>query len=161
MCIYLYIWTCCTWRHSPHTCWCDDGWGQGVVYKVFVIFLAAVWQHVCFWHRAHGYETDWWFCRRDNCPVMLSWATLQLHSERLSKCEILSEQLKSVFTQSAVPQATVLALLMFLIYIPDFPSALNAQRTIKLFANNRPIYRSIQSLNDQVQLQRHLDALHL
>ena len=41
--VQIYIWMCYTWRHSSDTCWCDDRWGRGVVYKVFGFFLPAVW----------------------------------------------------------------------------------------------------------------------
>ena len=61
---------------------------------------------------------------------------------------------------SGVPQGTVLGPLMFLLYINDLPSVLDPGTTCRLFADDCLVYRSIESLSDQVAFQKDLDSLY-
>ena len=61
---------------------------------------------------------------------------------------------------SGVPQGTVLGPLMFLLYINDLPSVLDPGTTCRLFADDCLIYRSIESLSDQLAFQKDLDSLY-
>ena len=60
---------------------------------------------------------------------------------------------------SGVPQGTVLGPLMFLLYINDLPSRLNSDTRCRLFADDCLLYRIIDGLEDQVQLQSDLREL--
>ena len=59
--------------------------------------------------------------------------------------------------KSAVPQGTVLGLLMFLIYINDIGD--NISSSLRLFADDCILYRTITSSEDSIQLQRDLDSI--
>ena len=58
---------------------------------------------------------------------------------------------------SGVPQATVLGPLLFLIYINDICVGIDS--SIKLFADDCVLYRSIRNIGDVASLQRDLDYL--
>lgn len=58
---------------------------------------------------------------------------------------------------SGVPQGTVLGPLLFLLHINDLPD--NVTSKVRLFADDCLLYRPIYSANDQLSLQRDLDAL--
>ena len=60
---------------------------------------------------------------------------------------------------SGVPQGTVLGPLLFLLYINDLPSVLQPSTKCRLFADDCLVYREIRSPEDQVSLQKDLDAL--
>ena len=57
---------------------------------------------------------------------------------------------------SGVPQGSVLAPLLFILYVNDLPGALNCG--IKIFAGDSKLYRSVQLPTDSLALQEDLDA---
>ena len=62
---------------------------------------------------------------------------------------------------SGVPQGTVLGPLLFLCYINDLPSVIHPTTSMRLFADDCLLYRSISSLQDHLQLQTDLHALNV
>ena len=60
---------------------------------------------------------------------------------------------------SSVPQGTVLGPLLFLVYINDITDQVSPGTLCRLFADDCLLYRPIHSLEDQLILQRDVDAL--
>ncbi|MCG8078585.1 MAG: reverse transcriptase family protein, partial [Candidatus Thiodiazotropha taylori] len=60
---------------------------------------------------------------------------------------------------SGVPQGTVLGPLMFLLYVNDIGAKISPQTTIKLFADDALLYRTINDHSDELQLQHDLDTM--
>ena len=78
-------------------------------------------------------------------------------SERTQQVIINGESSSKGKVISGVPQATVLGPLLFLIYINDLPDRANSQ--IRLFADDSYLYKTIDTPQDTLQLQKDLDAL--
>ncbi len=66
----------------------------------------------------------------------------------------MSEPVK---VDSGVPQGTVLGPLIFLLHINDLPDIVSS--TSHLFADDCLLYRVIRMMEDQIALQKDLDAL--
>jgi hypothetical protein len=58
--------------------------------------------------------------------------------------------------RSGVPQGTVLGPLCFLIYINDMGNSISRKTTLRLFADNSLLYRSIKTIDDRKKLQEDL-----
>ena len=58
---------------------------------------------------------------------------------------------------SGVPQGALLSPILFLLYINDLPARLKS--TVKLFADDTKIYRTISSEEDAAKLQHDLNML--
>ena len=61
---------------------------------------------------------------------------------------------KEEAVMSGVPQGTVLGPLMFLLYINDMPSHVHSETRCRLFADDTLLYRVVETIADQVQLQQ-------
>jgi hypothetical protein len=67
------------------------------------------------------------------------------------------ESSSTASVDSGVPQGSVLGPLLFLIHINDLPS--NVSSKVRLFADDCLLYREINSINDQFELQKDLSSL--
>ena len=87
---------------------------------------------------------------------ILCWVQAFLE-DREQKVVVDGRSSSSEAVTSGVPQGTVLAPLLFLLYINDLPSVVSSQE--RLFADDCLMYRPIRSVEDQVAMQRNLDSL--
>ena len=69
----------------------------------------------------------------------------------------LMEFSDSCSVNSGVPQGTVLGPLLFLCHINDLPSRVKS--TVRLFADDCLLYKTIRTIQDQIQLQNDLKSL--
>ncbi|KAK6188521.1 hypothetical protein SNE40_004681 [Patella caerulea] len=87
---------------------------------------------------------------------ILNWLTSFL-KDRHMNVAIEGEHSDSVKVESGVPQGTVLGPLMFLCHINDLPDAVKS--TVRLFADDCLLYKTIRSRDDHLVLQRDLQEL--
>ena len=65
----------------------------------------------------------------------------------------------SVSAYSGIPQGIVLAPLRFLLHINELPAVVDPNTRCRLFADDCLLYRVIDNIEDQLQLQKDLSAL--
>lgn len=78
-------------------------------------------------------------------------------SGRLQSVVVEGVRSAEVPVESGVPQGTVLGPMLFLLYVNDLPS--NVTSTVRLFADDCLMYRTIHTIEDQTALQKDLDSL--
>ena len=91
-----------------------------------------------------GKTNEWiksWLCQRQQRVV--------LDGSTSSDSEVLS----------GIPQGTVLGPLMFLLYVNDIGNNVSPQTSVKLFADDCLLYRTINSAPDEEQLQQDLNTM--
>ena len=89
---------------------------------------------------------------------VLSWIKHFL-LDRFQRVVVNGVQSKNTLVTSGIPQGSVLGPIMFLIYVNDLPEGILS--SLKLFADDTKIYRSISSADDRILLQEDLDRLSL
>ena len=86
----------------------------------------------------------------------LAWINSWL-TERFQRVVVDGEVPSFVKVTSGVPQGTVLGPLIFLLFINDIHE--NLDSTLRLFADDALLYKSINTMNDSVILQNDIDKL--
>ena len=87
-----------------------------------------------------------------------SWLTNFLTTRKM-KTIVEGEQSQETSVDSGVPQGTVLGPIMFLCHINDLPDAVTS--SVRLFADDCLLYRTIKNENDQKALQADLQNLEI
>ena len=77
--------------------------------------------------------------------------------DRQQQVMVEGEFSDSCSVDSGVPQGTVLGPLLFLCHINDLPNCVKS--TVRLFADDCLLYRTIRTIRDQIQLQNDLKSL--
>ncbi len=80
-------------------------------------------------------------------------------SGRTQRVIVDGQQSREAEVSSGVPQGTVMGPLLFLLYINDLPAVLDPSTKCRLFADGCLVYHDIHGPEDQIALQRDLDAL--
>lgn len=86
---------------------------------------------------------------------LLSWISSFL-SDREQRVVINGCKSSWAKVKSGVPQGSILGPLLFVLYINDLPDCVSS--TCKLFADDTKLYRTVNSIHDQVDLQEDVDA---
>ena len=88
----------------------------------------------------------------------LQWVSAWLTTRQQRVC-VDGESSRNNPVRSGVPQGTVLGPLCFLIYINDMGNSISRKTTLRLFADNSLLYRSIKTIDDRKKLQEDLTTL--
>ena len=88
----------------------------------------------------------------------LQWVSAWLTKRQQRVC-VDGESSRNNPVRSGVPQGTVLGPLCFLIYINDMGNSISRKTTLRLFADDSLLYRSIKTIDDRKQLQEDLTTL--
>ena len=91
------------------------------------------------------------------CDKTHGWIKTWL-TTRKQRVVVDGEAFTTVHVDSGVPQGTVLGPLMFLLFINDIGDDIGS--SIKLFADDCLLFRTISSIEDTTKLQRDLNTLH-
>ena len=75
-------------------------------------------------------------------------------TRRYMRVVVEGEHTESVYVESGVPQGTILGPLLFLCHINDIPDFVSS--TVRLFADDCLLYRTIKCLDDHLKLQQDL-----
>ncbi len=97
-------------------------------------------------------KIDYYGIRNKTNAWIKTWLTT-----RTQRVVVEGEGSTTVHVDSGVPQGTVLGPLMFLLFINDIGDNINS--TIKLFADDCLLFRTIKSIEDTEQLQKDLNEL--
>ena len=103
-------------------------------------------------HRSLLYKLDYYVIRGSTHKCITSWL-----SERFQKVMLDGQASGPVPVLSGVPQGSVLGQVLFLIFINDLPE--NIRSSVRLFADDCVLYRSIESPMDCQILQDDLKSL--
>ena len=88
--------------------------------------------------------------------TVLEWLKSFL-TKRYMRVVVEGEHSKSVYVESGVPQGTVLGPLLFLCHINDLPDSVSS--SVRLFADDCLLYRTIKTQEDHLKLQNDLISL--
>ena len=88
----------------------------------------------------------------------LQWVSAWLTKRQQRVC-VDRESSRNNPVRSGVPQGTDLGPLCFLIYINDMGNSISRKTTLRLFADDSLLYRSIKTIDDRKQLQEDLTTL--
>ena len=88
----------------------------------------------------------------------LQWVSAWLTKRQQRVC-VDGESSRNNPVRSGVPQGTDLGPLCFLIYINDMGNSISRKTTLRLFADDSLLYRSIKTIDDRKQLQEDLTTL--
>jgi len=90
------------------------------------------------------------------CGPISAWIR-EFLTNRQQQVVLNGESSSPAHVDSGVPQGTVLGPLLFLLFINDLP--LHVKSQVRLFADDALMYRCVNSIEDQIQLQHDLDSL--